>query len=476
MGKIISLVGNLIFVFTPGFSISVLYMLQSTEYKTKEYMRWLTHFPDFRHIQHRKTLVWTPKIKILALVSWAAYILTFVVAAVVMYRYGIYGLASIILIPLIQAIVGPFINWLGYNVYQRHQEAKMITQAQSLIEGHPGIKIGIAGSYGKTTVKEILRTVLEERFHVAATHANYNTFIGISRFVRKLDGTEDVLLFEYGEERRDDIKRFTAFTKPSIGVMTGISTAHLSSFGTVENIIETIFDLERAPSMRYVYKNYDDTNIRQHGAMTDLDYTTKGCDGWNVTHIKSTLQGMKFSVTKQDTHIDIKTHLIGEHLIGPIVACIAIAYRLGMSTDEIKRGMSRVQPFEHRMQPRVLGGALIIDDTYNGNESGINAGLELLKTSGAKRRIYVTPGLVEQGTQTREVHVRIGNKIAECADIVILMKNSVTQYIKQGISERGYAGEIIEIDIPLEFYQNIDHFIASGDVVLMQNDWTDNYT
>lgn len=127
------------------------------------------------------------------------------------------------------------------------------------------------------------------------------------------------------------------------------------------------------------------------------------------------------------------------------------------------------------MQPRQLHGAWIIDDTYNGNSEGVKAGLKLLGQLDANRRVYVTPGLVEQGDKTKEVHVKIGREIGEVADVVVLMQNSVTDYISDGLREVQYAGRLLVVDDPLNFYTHLDQFVAVGDVVLMQNDWTDNY-
>jgi len=117
----------------------------------------------------------------------------------------------------------------------------------------------------------------------------------------------------------------------------------------------------------------------------------------------------------------------------------------------------------------------LIDDTYNGNSDGVKAGLAFLKEQKAKRRIYVTPGLVEQGDKTQEVHEKIGEHIAESADVVVLMNNSVTGYIMNGLDRKKFQGQLIIEDDPLFFYTNLDQFVAAGDVVLMQNDWTDNY-
>ncbi len=147
-----------------------------------------------------------------------------------------------------------------------------------------------------------------------------------------------------------------------------------------------------------------------------------------------------------------------------------------MSIPDIEAGFAHTKPYEHRMQPYRLSGAWVIDDAYNGNIQGIEAGTKLLASLKAARKIYVTPGLVDQGSETTAIHEKMGRLIANAKpDIVVLMKNSVTDAIKRGLNESAYKGEIIIQQDALTFYTNLDQFVAAGDVVLLQNDWTDNY-
>jgi UDP-N-acetylmuramoyl-tripeptide--D-alanyl-D-alanine ligase len=188
------------------------------------------------------------------------------------------------------------------------------------------------------------------------------------------------------------------------------------------------------------------------------------------------MSGMKFNMRKGENSLTLHTGLVGRHLLGPLGLSVAIAHELGLTKEQIQAGMAKTQPFEHRMQPRQMGGAWVIDDAYNGNLEGIRAGLELLKELPAKRKIYVTPGLVDQGAETEAVHTEIGRLIAAAQpDKVILMQNSVTKYITVALHKAEFKGELQLESDPLEFYMNIEHFVAGGDLLLMQNDWTDNY-
>ena len=180
---------------------------------------------------------------------------------------------------------------------------------------------------------------------------------------------------------------------------------------------------------------------------------------------------------KNSVTFHLKSGLLGRHQIGPLAFAAALAHKLGLSKHAIESGVAMTIPYEHRMQPRQQHGAWIIDDTYNGSLEGLRAGLGLLGELPAERKIYVTPGLVDQGEETERVHYELGKLIAESnPDRTVLMQNSTTEHIVKGLEDGDYKGELdIQAD-PLAFYMNLEHIVAAGDLVLLQNDWTDNYS
>lgn len=467
------------------YPVALLYMLQDSEYRLSSYFKWLARTKDFRTVMKRRTVDYTPKIKLLRMVLWALWLVTNIAVAVLIvisylslnYWYGIAAIILLLILPYILAygITIPLV--LGRIFIQKPQEKKMIEAAREILSHHSAVRIGVAGSYGKTTMKEILKTVLSQGKIVAATPGNMNTAIGISRFAKKLTGKEEVLVIEYGEEHAGDVLELAKLTDPNVGVITGINEAHLVSFKTLETTINTIFGLaDYIGDKGKVYKNGESLLVATKVAAHDpYVFSQKGVDGWKVTDAKTSINGTTFTATRDNVTIHAQTKLLGLHTIGVTVAAIAIAHDLGLTKKQIEQGLSNVIPFEHRMEPRNLHDAWIVDDTYNGNSEGVKVGLELLAQLKAKRRIYVTPGLVEQGSKTTSVHETIGAQAAEVADVVVLMQNSVTEHIVKGLEAAGFKGDLLIIDDPLEFYTNLDHFVAAGDVVLMQNDWTDNY-
>lgn len=464
-----------------SYPLTIVYMLQASDYRLKQYFAWLQRSTDFRLVIKRKKLDYTMKARLLLLGAWVIQLVIYLLACLLfiqsttLINAGL-ALLAVIVSPLIVAygIVIPL--WLGQKIIQEPRQRKMAATARQILKDHPALKIAIAGSYGKTTAKEILCTILSEGKRVASTPGNMNTPIGISRFVQSLDSNEEILIFELGEERFGDVREMCDLVQPDIGVITGINEAHLSSFGTLERTSETIFGLEKYLGNRTLYKNKESPLVASRIRKNDLlAFDRSGTDGWRVSDAKTDIHGTTFIAKKGGKTISAHTRLLGNHNIGAIVVAIAIADAVGLTTAQITAGIEKTVPFEHRMQPRHLHGAWVIDDTYNGNSQGVQAGLQLLGELEAKRRVYVTPGLVEQGDQTRQVHETIGEQIAAVADVVVLMKNSATDSIVRGLKKVEFSGKLLIVDNPLEFYTNLNHFVAGGDVVLMQNDWTDNY-
>lgn len=467
------------------FPRTLVYMLQVSEYQIDEYLSWSRRVKTFSNIEKRGKLSMTKKAKGLLVI---AYILQFapIIMAISAYILWLSSQGQIYLvISVVLLLIAPLITKyglivplaLGERFIQKPRLRKIIAETTKQLSSNKAYKIAIAGSYGKTTFREILLSILSNGKRVKAAPGNYNTPIGVSRFMKSVSGDEEVLIFEFGEYYPGDIKELSEIVRPDLGVITGINEAHLSKFKTIDRTIDTIFELQDFLQSKPLYKNGDNANVQKRLTAGDpLVYGQNGVDGWEVKNVVVMPLSTTFELYKGDRKIAAETRLLGRHTIGPIVAAVSIAEQLGLSDAQIQQGIASAAPYAHRMAPRTIGGATIIDDTYNGNVDGVKAGIEYLKEVQASgRRIYVTPGLVEQGDQTEQIHKEIGTSLAAVADIVVLMQNSVTPFIQSGLEEGQFKGELILIDNPLDFYSHLDHYVAAGDVVLMQNDWTDNY-
>lgn len=470
-------------LYTLKFASIIVYMLQSTEYKVSDYLRWFWRVERFSKVTYRRQLVKTKVAKLLLTGLYIGIVLNWLVIIYLIvfgltHHHYFYIPVAIILRVAVPVIWGHVVvvPLLVGRILVMPRNSRRIGIAAATFKKHPATTIAIAGSYGKTSVKEILTTVLSVDKKVAATKGNQNVPISHSRFAERLDGDEDVLIIEFGEGAPGDVAKFSKNVSPDIGIITGLAPAHLDRYKTLDAAAKDIFSLADYLGGNDVYVNTESEPMAKYLHPQYHTYNSGGVLGWKVTDIKNTLQGLSFVMQKGPLKINLKTKLLGKHLVGPVALASALAHKLGIELTKIEKASNLLKPYEHRMQPYKRADAWIIDDTYNGNIEGIRAGLELLKELPAKRKIYVTPGLVDQGPETEDVHIKIGELIAAAApNKVVLIKHSVTKYIQDGLAKYGYKGELIIEEKPLEFYSNLDQLVAAGDLVLMQNDWTDNY-
>ena len=162
------------------------------------------------------------------------------------------------------------------------------------------------------------------------------------------------------------------------------------------------------------------------------------------------------------------------YVSGILNACVLIAKELGLTEDEIKRGIAKIKPIPHRLQViENANGVTVIDDSYNGNPAGAVEAIRVLGKFIGRRKIYITPGLVEMGTEAQTVHRKIGEQLSGVADQLILIRNSVTPFIAAGFNN---DSNIIWFNSATEAHAGLKEILKSGDVILFQNDWPDNYS
>ena len=438
----------------PQYIRSLVYMLQASEYNIVDFLKWHERVKDFRHIEKRKHLMFTPKTIILFTLGWIALLATLGCAAFAFYHVASpwnYLLSALLVFeaPLIVMVSLLFfvvcIRFVQYPV-----EQFLIARTRKRLSAHRGIKIAIAGSFGKTSMREILKTVLSEGRKVAAPGESYNTPLGIARFVKELQSDEDVLIFELGEYYPGDVRKLTQMIRPEWGIVTGVNEAHLEKFGMLEKTADTIFELAESVGASRLYVNGESELARARSKNGNILYTRAGAGEWQVENPTTDLLGITFTLLKDDVSMNVRSGVCGLHIPGPLSVAADIASRLGLTNHEISDGIAKTKPFAHRLEPKQWPDDItFIDDSYNGNSDGARAAIEFL-ASLQGRRFYVTPGLVEAGTRVMEVHESIGRKLAEAhIEKVVLIRNSVTPHIESGLRAASFKGEILWYDEPI---------------------------
>ncbi len=366
------------------------------------------------------------------------------------------------------------------NWYKRDAEKMLRARTDLLV-------IGITGSYGKTSVKYILGTILKEKFSVLVPPSSYNTPMGLTRVIREqLESGHQIFLAEMGARHVGDIKELVEMVRPKIGIITSVGPQHLETFFTVENVQNTKYELiEGLPDDGAAFFPDDSGTLGLARPLYDRSIKAKkflfgeseDCDV-RVYDIKTGSSGSEFTVKIRDAEpFRAVTKLLGTHNIMNIAAGISVAHYLGMSEEEIKRGVSLIEPVEHRLQLIPTGnGVNVIDDAFNSNPQGAAAAVEVL-SSFEGRKIIVTPGMVEFGEKQDEVNADFARKIADKCDIVFLIGKKQTASMYRALAEESFNMENVHVCGSLnEASGMMGPMLSAGDTVLFENDLPDNYT
>lgn len=355
--------------------------------------------------------------------------------------------------------------------------------AMNMLDHQTGlVRIGITGSYGKTSVKFFLDTLLKQRYSVLTTRGSFNTPMGLTRVIREdMQPSHRIMLAEMGARHRGDIRQLCRMVKPQIGILTAVGPQHLETFGSIERVKETKYDLIRSlPEDGFaVFYNdgaivkelYDQTTI--HKALVG----GVGDDAW-AEDVISGYEGSSFTLCLRDgTRIACKTELIGEHNIGNVLLAAVTARHLGLTDVQLKRGIASLEAVEARMKPeKQQDGSILINNAFNANPQSSRASLKLL-ASFPGRKILVTPGYIELGAQEESFHRAFGENIAAVADQVILIGAKHTLPIREGLLSHDFAQENIQT-FPnfTQARSYLDGICGEGDVVLYENDLPDQYS
>lgn len=302
--------------------------------------------------------------------------------------------------------------------------------------------IGITGSYGKTSSKNILSDILNVKYNALPSPKNFNTPYGLIITVNNhLDKFDDILIAEMGAYKVGEIKELCDLVKPKYGILTKIGTAHIEIFGSQENIQKGKFELiESLPSDGIGVLNGDDELQVNYKLKNNCKIIWIGIDNKDVdvraTDIKTSNKGTTFNVIfKGDKKkYQFTTKLLGYNNIYNILASLALSKEFGLTIEQMKKAVLGVRSVEHRLELRPAGNITYIDDSYNSNPVGSKMALDVLKDMPGLR-IVMTPGMVELGNKSYELNKKFGTFMKDTCDVVILVGEKITKPIKDGLKE-----------------------------------------
>lgn len=375
-------------------------------------------------------------------------------------------------------------NWILKPV-ERHINNKYYKEAVKILESMPQLKIiGITGSYGKTSTKHFLNRILSEKYDVMMTPGNFNTTLGVVRTIREnLKPYNEIFIVEMGAKQKNDIKEICDLVHPTIGIVTAVGPMHLESFGSIQNVQSTKFELvDSLPSNGLAVVNDDFEYIANRKVENTNCIRYSAREGQQTEYCAKDIvynaNGTTFTICESgEDIIKLHTRLVGECNVSNLISAVVVALNLGVNKEKIRYAVEKIEPVEHRLNlKRLPTGINLIDDAYNSNPVGSKMALDVLSQMKDGKRIVITPGMIELGDNQFELNKDLGNNIAESVDIAIIVGEYNREAILSGLKERGFDEKNVHCVASFNEAQQLMLSIAKrGDTVLYENDLPDTF-
>ena len=427
----------------------------------------------------KKPMVYTTRIKR----HLTLYIIYFaIIIALSNIYFGTTGRICAISALYLLSFVSLVITALICKPFEKAISNSYINDAKKILASKSDMKIiGVTGSYGKTSVKYYLNTLLKAKYNVLMTPGSFNTPMGVVRTIREhLSATHEIFVCEMGARHVGDIKEICDIVYPHDGIITSVGPQHLETFYTLDNIKKTKFELaDSLGNDGLLFLNMDDENVASYSkGRKYIAYGINNKEGYYAENINVSERGTSFTaVSPNGEKCEYNTKLIGMHNVLNIVGAIAVANTYGIPMESLRSQVRKLECVPHRLELKDHGNVAIIDDAYNSNPSGAKAALEVFGVFDGYK-ILVTPGMVELGEKQDECNYEFGANAAKVSDFVILVGKKQTESIFKGLADSGFNKDKIYVADKIEEAINKAYAINSQGkkkFILLENDLPDNY-
>jgi UDP-N-acetylmuramoyl-tripeptide--D-alanyl-D-alanine ligase len=347
-----------------------------------------------------------------------------------------------VFLPIILTLIGSeIIEYIIFNGYKKQAKNR-------LSQINPKI-IAITASYGKTSIKNYLYQLLEDKFNTYKTPRSVNTLKGIVADINNNLSTVDIYIVEAGAREKGDIKEIVEFLENEYAIIGKIGPQHIEYFKTIENIINTKKEILLSKNLKKAI-TYD---IDEDKCIAIKD---------KIKNIKATLEGIEWDLEYKDKTIHLNAPILGEFNAINISLAFYMAKELRVDTDYLIRKIAKLSPIPHRLQKIEVGGKIIIDDSFNGNIEGMLSSINLVSTYNG-RKVIITPGIVEA---TKEMNEKLAKRIDEVFDIVIVTGSLNRHVLCQNI----HKPNKIYLANKDKLEKILSENTKAGDLILFSND------
>ncbi|HTM47558.1 MAG TPA: UDP-N-acetylmuramoyl-tripeptide--D-alanyl-D-alanine ligase [Bryobacteraceae bacterium] len=351
--------------------------------------------------------------------------------------------------------------------------AALQTLASAARREWAGDVVGVTGSAGKTTTKDVIAEMLSEGIKTAKTEGNLNNHVGLPLSLLRVDDQARVAVLEMGMNHAGEIRALAEIARPNVGVVTNVGAAHMESFDSIEGIAAAKRELiEALPSNGTAVLNADDARVAAFAAVHTRAHkgpviTYGESEGANVRaqDVRFTEDGVTFRVGA----VKFESPLTGHHSVSNLLAGIAVAGVFGIAPDRLTERVRNIQPGKMRGERFRHRGILVFNDCYNSNPDAARAMLAVLRDTPARRRFAVLGEMLELGRWAEPLHRAVGNYAAECGIDVLVGLRGAACYMLDAAKRSGLrADAAFFFDDPIPAGQLVRSLAQPGDAVLFK--------
>lgn len=363
--------------------------------------------------------------------------------------------------------------------FERLRNKRFVKRAGQVLDESTALKIGVVGSYGKTTVKTLLKDLLSVKYSCVASPLSYNTPIGVAKTVELPEAKEaQAIVFEMGARKLGDIEELCELVKPQTVVFTGVCAQHLETFGNEETVFKAKCEALKSGAKRVIcgealrekIENADFLTAEEKAkcVYADTEKLVKG--------VAYTAEKTCFTLCLGVGEIAAELPLLGRAAVENVALAAYAAELMGLTKEEIEKGLKGLKPIPHRLELKKENGVFILDDAYNANEKGAAQAIDALCRFEGKKYL-VTPGIIETGVMSKSINETLGALIAKAnLDGVALVGGTQVKAVKDGYLSAGGNEEKISVSSTLEKAVScVSSRLQAGDAILFLNDLPDAY-
>jgi UDP-N-acetylmuramoyl-tripeptide--D-alanyl-D-alanine ligase len=329
--------------------------------------------------------------------------------------------------------------------------------------------IGVTGSAGKTTTKEAIAHVLATKFRVLKSEGNFNNHFGLPLMLLKLEPEHDIAVIEMGMSHAGEIAALAKIAQPEVGVVTNVAPVHLEFFDSIAGIARAKYELiECLPANGTAVLNADDEHVSKFVFKgKKIMYGLHSSANIRAENIQSNgIEGSSFDLVTDGQRDKATLPLVGAHNISNALAAVAVGIDRGLTQTESVSALATLAPADKRGQVVKLGNITVINDCYNSNPRALEAMVDGLAGTPAKRRIVVAGEMLELGSAGEEMHRKSGRHVAEKKIDVLLGVRGLARPMVEAASQSGMRA--LFVSTAEEAGQWLARETRNGDVVLLK--------